>query len=156
LPNAHYLLVGERNSDKEESRRFEAQLHAAGQGSLAGRVHFLGVRRDVDRLLNELTLLVHPARQEPLGRVLLESAASGVPVVATEVGGTREIFPGNRECAWLVPPNDVEALCEALLALVNEDELRISLGKAARHRAEQQFDIRTAVPNLLQHYQALV
>ena len=46
------------------------------------RVHFLGVREDVDRLLNEFTMLVHAARQEPLGRVLLEAMAMGNPVVA--------------------------------------------------------------------------
>jgi glycosyltransferase involved in cell wall biosynthesis len=155
LPNAHYILVGERNSDKDESRRFEAQLHAAGHGLLEGRVHFLGVRRDVDRLLNELTLLVHTARQEPLGRVLLEASACGVAVIATDVGGTREIFPGQRECAWLIPPDDVNALGDAMMTLLCEDTLRLKLGQAARRRAEQQFDIGAAVSGLLSHYRAV-
>ena len=93
LPNVHYVLVGERHSSKGESRQYEMQLHAVAKGALSGRVHFLGFRNDVPRLLNELDLLVHPARQEPLGRVLLEAAAAGVAVIATDVGGTREIFP---------------------------------------------------------------
>ena len=64
-PDVHYLLVGQRWSDKEESHRFEADLHREAAASLGGRVHFLGLRTDVDRLLREATILVHPARQEP-------------------------------------------------------------------------------------------
>jgi glycosyltransferase involved in cell wall biosynthesis len=93
LPHVHYVIVGRRWSDKPESRQFETELHAAATGALAGRVHFLGYRSDVGRILGELCLLVHPARQEPLGRALLEGAASGAAVVATDVGGTPEIFP---------------------------------------------------------------
>ncbi|MEA1950659.1 MAG: glycosyltransferase family 4 protein, partial [Planctomycetota bacterium] len=91
LPDVHYVLVGRRWSEKDEAVRFEADLHAKARR--IGNVHFLGVRDDVPRILNELTILVHPARQEPLGRVLLEAAAAGLPIVATDVGGTREIFP---------------------------------------------------------------
>ena len=155
LPNVHYLIVGTRHSNKEESRRFEDGLRAAALGSLAGRVHFLGVRGDVERLLNELALLAHPARQEPLGRVLLEAAAAGVAVVATDVGGTREIFPENGGAARLVPPDDVEALAAAILELFDNDSLRGRLAAAARRRAEEQFDVRAAVRGLLEHYRAL-
>ena len=103
LPFA-WLIIGQRFSEKEESRQFEAGLHQAGAGPLAGRIHFLGVRDDIPEILNELTLLVHPARQEPLGRVLLEAAAAGVAVVATDVGGTREIFPPESDSACLFRP----------------------------------------------------
>ena len=90
----HWLIVGERTSNKDESRNFESGLRStAAQPPLAGRVHFLGSIADVPRLMTECVLLVHAARQEPLGRVLLEAAASGLAVVATDVGGTREIFP---------------------------------------------------------------
>ncbi len=128
LPNVHFVIVGERWSDKPESRQFEQALRDAATGKLAGRLHFLGFRNDVDRVLNELCLLVHPARQEPLGRVLLEAAASGVPVVATDVGGTREIFPPDREAARLVPPDDPDAMAAAVLELVGDKGLRASLG----------------------------
>ena len=96
----HYVIVGQRHSEKAESRQFatigqgHARLACTQRARAApARVHFLGVRNDVCRLLDELTLLVHPARQEPLGRVLLEAAAAGVAVIATDVGGTPEIFP---------------------------------------------------------------
>jgi glycosyltransferase involved in cell wall biosynthesis len=153
---SHYVIVGERNSDKEESRRFERELHDAVDGVLTGRVHFLGVRRDVCPLLGELTLLVHPARQEPLGRVLLEAAAAGMPVIATDVGGTAEIFPPASRSARLFPSEDDRALGEAILELLGDAELRRSLALAARRRAEEQFDSRLAVAHLLEHYRAVV
>lgn len=155
-PGAHYLIVGQRWSDKDESRRLEAELHAAAEGSLTGRVHFLGVRDDVDRLLNEVDMLVHPARQEPLGRVLLEAAASGVAVVATDVGGTREIFPSECQAACLVPPDDAARLAAAMVELLNDAALRARLGAAARCRAQQAFDVRRTAAGLVRHYREVV
>jgi len=152
LPDVHWLVVGQRWSDKEESRRFEAQLRATAAERLAGRVHFLGPRNDVDRILNELSLLVHPARQEPLGRVLLEAAASGVPIVATDVGGTREIFPDACQAARLIPPNDEAALAEAVLELLADPVARARLGAAARLRAQETFDAKQSAAGLVRHY----
>jgi glycosyltransferase involved in cell wall biosynthesis len=156
LPDLHYLVVGERFSAKAESRRFEAALHAAGGGVLAGRFHFLGYRDDVDRLLGELTLLVHPARQEPLGRVLLEAAAAGVAVIATDVGGTAEIFPPGSHSARLIPSADAAALAAAIMELVRDQPLRCRLAAAARRRAEEAFDVRTAAANLVAQYQTVL
>jgi glycosyltransferase involved in cell wall biosynthesis len=155
-PKVHYLVVGERNSEKGESRRFEHDLREASSGPLRDRVHFLGRRNDVNRLLNELTLLAHPARQEPLGRVLLEAAAAGLAIVATAVGGTPEILPPDGGAARLVPPDDVAKLSAAMLELLGDQPLRLRLAAAARRRADGQFDIRTAVAGLLQHYEALM
>jgi len=152
LPNVHFVIVGERWSDKPESRQFEQALRDAATDKLAGRLHFLGLRNDVDRVLNELSLLVHPARQEPLGRVLLEAAASGVAVVATDVGGTREIFPPDCKAARLVPPDDPDAMAAAVLELMGDEGLRASLAAAARRRAETAFDAERTTAALVEHY----
>jgi glycosyltransferase involved in cell wall biosynthesis len=151
-PNSHYLIVGERNSGKSESRQFESALGGAARGPLNGQVHFLGRRGDIPQLLTELTLLVHTARQEPLGRVLLEAAAAGVAVVATDVGGTGEIFPAESGAARLAPPDDASWLASAILELLGNRESRNRLGAAARRCAEEQFDIRKTVGKLIRHY----
>ncbi len=156
LPTVHYLIVGERWSDKTESRQFERELRAAAAGKPAGRVHFLGYRDDVDRILNELCLVVHPSRQEPLGRVLLEAAASGVAVVATDVGGTREIFPPPCEAARLVLPDDPEMIAAAVLELVGNEKLRGRLGSAARRRAQEAFEVECTTAGLLKHYREVM
>jgi glycosyltransferase involved in cell wall biosynthesis len=156
VPDSHFLIIGERNSDKDESRQFEQSLRDSACGALAGRVHFLGRRSDVPLLLNELTLLVHTARQEPLGRVLLEAAAVGRAVVATDVGGTREIFPVESGAARLVTANDADGLASTLLEVLENRELRGGLAVAARRRAEEQFDVRQAADGLMRHYRAAI
>jgi glycosyltransferase involved in cell wall biosynthesis len=157
VPHVHWLVVGERTSNKEESREFESLVRSiADEQPLAGRVHFLGSRSDVSRLLNECQLLVHAARQEPLGRVLLEAAASGLAVVATDVGGTREIFPRQADAAVLVPPDNRSALADATLNLLKDDSRRTQLGHAARKRAESAFDIRDTVARLIDQYHAVM
>jgi glycosyltransferase involved in cell wall biosynthesis len=157
LPDVHWLVVGERTSEKEESIEFERRLHdLAAEPPLVGRVHFLGRRNDVATLLNECTILVHAARQEPLSRVLLEAAASGVPIVATEVGGTREIFPTEAEGAVLVPPDDRDALARAMTELLRDDARRVTLGRAARGRGQAAFDVRDASRRLIDEYLTLV
>ena len=151
-----FLVVGQRYSQKAEALEYERQVQlAAATGALCGRVHLLGVRTDVPRLLNEITLLAHPARQEPLGRVLLEAAAAGLAVVATDVGGTREIFPPAWDAAVLVPPDDSAALAAGMLQLLDDAPRRAAIGQAARARAEQAFDARQAAEGLAQHYREL-
>lgn len=91
---------------KAETVEHEQELHRiAAEAGLAARVHWWA-RETTCRAFCGLTLLVHTPRQEPLGRVLLEAAASGVPIAASDVGGTREIFSGEAEDgAVLVPPD---------------------------------------------------
>jgi glycosyltransferase involved in cell wall biosynthesis len=157
VSDADWLIVGERTSNKDESREFESQLRSvAAEKPLLGRVHFLGARSDIARIMNECDLLVHAARQEPLGRVLLEAAASGLPVVATDVGGTREIFPAEADGAVLLPPDDCQALAQAVLLLLNDDDRRQRLSVAARRRAESAFDMRHAAARLIEQYQTLL
>ena len=153
-PDVHVVVVGERNSDKDEARAFEAELHAQAAATLPGRVHWLGRRTDVADLLPELYALAHAARQEPLGRVLLEAAACGLPVVATRVGGTAEIFPAGE--ARLVEVDDPAALGHALGEVLADAALTARLGAASRARAESAFDARVASANLTALYRQVV
>jgi len=157
LPEVHWLIVGERTSTKDEARDFEALVRRiAAEPLLAGRVHFLGQRDDVSRLLPECDLLVHAARQEPLGRVLLEAAASGVPVVARDVGGNREIFPSETDGAILVERSSQLTFSQAVHTLLRNEGRRKSLGAAGRQRAETAFDIRSAAARLIEQYRAVL
>lgn len=148
LPNAHYLLAGQRCSDKQESREFEriviGRLQSIGDGR---HLHLMGYRDDMPGLMNAADVLVHAAQQEPLGRVLLEAAASGLPIIATHVGGTQEILP-NQQSALLIPPADHETLAEAILRMANDAELRSRLTKYARSRMLEVFSIEAAARNL--------
>ncbi len=152
-PDVHFLIVGQRYSQKPEAKTYERQLReAASRGALIGRVHFLGIRDDIDLILNEMTLYVHAARQEPLGRVLLEAGASGTPIVATDVGGTREIFPPDSATALLVSPSAPETLAQAILQLLDDPAAARKMGSLARERIARLFDAETAARRLAGHY----
>lgn len=155
LPQAHFVMVGARYSEKPEARQFERDVQATFAAGLAKRVHWLGVRTDVPAILNECDLLVHTARQEPLGRVLLEAAASGLPVVATDVGGTREIFPGPA-LARIVAAGDADALAAAMVDLARHPDAARSLAERARAEIERRFDRRLAGAGLVRHYRQLL
>jgi glycosyltransferase involved in cell wall biosynthesis len=156
-PSHRILIVGQRHSEKKEVCQLESRLRlAANRAPLAGRTFFLGRRNDVHRFLNELTLLVHPARQEPLGRVLLESAASGIPIVATDVGGTSEIFPIDENAACLVPAGDPQQISRATIQLLSDDDRRRNVGAAARRIVEARFGARQASQGLVKHYQSVL
>ncbi|MBW3539531.1 MAG: glycosyltransferase [Planctomycetes bacterium] len=150
LPQAHYVLVGERLSRKPESVAFERSVQQRFEAAgMADRLHRLGSRDDVAVLMNEADLLVHAAHQEPLGRVLLEAAAAGLPIVATDVGGTREIL-SNGVSARLVPPARPDLLAAAIVELAHSDELRRSFADAARERVERDFSIDGAAHRLVE------
>lgn len=141
LPHVHYIVIGERHSSKDETVQLDRSLSAIfAAAGMAGRLHRLGRRNDVPQLLNEVDLLIHPARQEPFGRVLLEAAASGVPIVATDTGGTREMLP-DESAAWLVPPNDATALAAAIREACLNQDARAQRSTNARDIIESRFAI---------------
>lgn len=151
-PNTHVVIVGQRYSQKAEALAFERHVHAlANDARLSRRVHWLGVRTDIAELLRELSIYVHAARQEPLGRVLLEAAASGTAIVATDAGGTSEIFPVESESAEIVPAGSNEELARAMERLLGDLPRAAALGAKARLRAAQ-FDVQDVARKLAGHY----
>lgn len=154
-PHVHVLVLGTRHSTKPETVEFERRLHRiVDGGGAADRVHFLGTRDDLATLMPQFDVLLHTARQEPLGRVLLEAAACGVPVIATDVGGTREIFPREQgDGATLVPSGDPIAAAEAMSLLLDNADLRRRIGVAGRRRIETAFSAEKSAAGLLEQYQ---
>jgi len=154
-PQARLLVVGERYSDKPETVALEQNLRRRANGPpLAGKVVFLGARDDMPRLMNEAAALVHAAMQEPLGRVLLEAAASGLPVVATDAGGTREIFLTDRH-ALLAPPQDATALASGVLSVLQDPSAAAARAAQARAHVCRHFTVRQAVQGMAETYQPM-
>jgi glycosyltransferase involved in cell wall biosynthesis len=87
---------------------------------------------------------------------LLESAASGLPAIATNVGGTREIFPPESDAAVLVERDNYIAVAEAATMLLKDTSRRKQLGENARQRAAMAFDIRVAAASLISHYRSVL
>jgi glycosyltransferase involved in cell wall biosynthesis len=136
VPQARFALAG----DGELRGAVEAAAEAAG---LRGRFHLLGWRDDVPDLLAAADVFLHTARWEGLPRVLAEALASGVPVVATDVDGAREVVAEGVN-GHLCRAGDVAALAERVVDLLGDPERRRRLGEAGR-RSVAEFDIRDMV-----------
>lgn len=156
--NLFLAIVGQRNSKKQEAIEYEQQCHELVQKlGLSKHVLFLGRRNDVASLLNESILVLHSARQEPLGRVLLEASASGCPIVATDVGGTREILSGLDAMDDLIcPMDDPESMAMRAIRLLNDNDFYGQVGKSLRDQAVNKFDIVNSAAVTEQLYEELI
>ncbi|MDB5619399.1 glycosyltransferase [Tardiphaga sp.] len=87
---------------------------------LGDRVHFLGRRSDVPRLMRAVDAVVHPSIDpEPFGRTLVEAMLAGVPVIATDAGAASDILQAGR-AGTLVPPGDADALAAAIINIMSK------------------------------------
>ncbi len=105
---------------------------------VAGDVHFLGKRDDMDRLLSVSDVLVLPSELESFGLVALEAMASEVPVIATRVGGVSEVVDDGTD-GFLLAVGDTEAMADAASRLLEDEALRVRMGKAGREHAGRSF-----------------
>ena len=132
----------------------EAALAAAPADHRAA-VHLLGPRDDVPALMREWDLFVLPSRTEGISNTILEAMASGLPVLATAVGGNPELVVDG-ETGRLVPRDDPEAMAEALAALLADPAALRGMGAAGRARAEERFSIEAMVAKYLSLYDQLL
>ncbi len=118
-------------------------------------VRFLGGRDDVANLYRAADLLVFPSRAEGCPNAVLEAMASGLPVVASDVAGNREVLGGDGKVGRLVPVESPGALADAVAALMTAPALRRELGTAGRARVLEQFDIQRVGARYLSMYEGL-
>ena len=138
MPGVHALVVGGALFSGEGP--YEAELRARTElPALAGRVHMLGARDDVPRLLSACDVVVHPSvLAEPFGRVVVEAMLASRPVVATRAGGVPEVVTDG-ETGVLVPPGDAQMLGEALEALRRDAKRSATLASRGAAHARERF-----------------
>lgn len=148
VPEAHLAIVG----DGELRTRLEGEVERL---RLAPRVHFAGWWTDMSEVLADLEVVALTSRNEGTPVSLIEALAAGRPVVATDVGGVR--FVVDHEATGLVcPPGSPEAVGEALLRLLEDEDMRKRMGAEGRSRVSGRFshlrllrDIRALYAELL-------
>ena len=147
LEDTHLVLVGGPIYDTTAERGYAEELvrrvrrsSASGarrQQPLSDRIHFVKFDPEPWRLYPEFDLVVHfSTRPEPFGRVIAEAMASGVPVIAADAGGPRDIVEDG-VTGWRVPPGDVMALAERIVGAFEADTG--PMRAAARRAAEERF-----------------
>jgi len=127
VPNARFVIVG----DGELMNALQLRTSELGLDSV---VRLTGERKDIPSVMAALDLFALSSLNEGLGRVLVEAMASGVPVVATSVGGVPEVLSSG-EYGVLVPSGDPRSLADAIVRLLRDEQERRRLGAKGRTRA---------------------
>lgn len=147
FPNTSFVIVGDgplRRELESIPRRLK----------IAQNVIFTGYYEDVSKVLSICDIKVLPSLTEGFGLAIVEAMAMGKPIIATNVGGIKEILKDGG-CGLLVPPRDPEALAEKIIYLLrNEDEAK-RLGIIAKEESKK-YDINLYIPKLERLYSVLV
>lgn len=127
-------------------------VELASRLGVSGRVAFLGSFPRVEELLAISDLFVLPSSQESFGLAALEAMASGVPVIATRIGGIPEVV-SDQETGLLFDVGDVAGMAQGTLRLLGDQALYARMAAAARARAVNTFSETTVVPKYLEAYE---
>ncbi len=148
--DAELWVVGER-LDSDHAGSIHAAIAAVERDpTLATRIRLLGYRQDVPALLRAADVFVLPSHREGMPRSIIEAMLSGLPVVATDIRGSREeVVDG--ETGKLVPVGDPAALAAALNAFALDPELRRRSGAAGLARARALYVEDAVIARQLRH-----
>lgn len=143
-PDAILLIVGDgpARGDIEQ---------AVAAADLEDSVRFLGRREDVGEILPLVDGVVSASVDEALPTALIEAGACGLPVVATDAGGTREIVEDGVN-GRLVPVRDIPALAQALVDVIDDPHQAARYGAAGRALVEEKYSMTTWVDKLVALY----
>jgi glycosyltransferase involved in cell wall biosynthesis len=155
-PDVCLLLVG---SPKFTNRaaRWDAKAYMSRLEQLVSslgvkeQVRFLGERDDVPEVLRAADIVLVPSWEEPFGMCVIEAMAMELPVLATNVGGPKEVITHERD-GLLLPPREPARWAAAANRLLHETGLRTSLGRAARERVVEQMSTEDYVERVLDGY----
>jgi glycosyltransferase involved in cell wall biosynthesis len=132
-------IVGERLTSDHAGGIGAALAAAQADPVLKSRIRLLGYRSDVPELLRAADIFTLPSHREGMPRSIVEAMLTGLPVVATDIRGSREeVNDGNT--GLLVPVRDPKALAAALQRLAGDPALRAKLGAAGLARARDLYD----------------
>jgi len=133
-PDVVFWLVGDTDSGNPTSLTSDQIKTWESEGL----VTWLGYREDVPQLLQQSDIVCLPSYREGFGKVLIEAGAAQRAVVTTNVPGCRESIENGRN-GLLVEPRDVMALTQALITLLDNNDLRTAMAAEGRHRVENEF-----------------
>jgi glycosyltransferase involved in cell wall biosynthesis len=148
LDPSRYVLVviGAEDPDKRDALSKDLLARARADG-----VRFLGHRDDVDALYAAMDVFVLASHREGYPRAAMEAAAMGLPVVATDIRGCREVVqPGQN--GLVVPLRDASSIADSIVLLGNSAGLRAAMGGAGRALARDRFDERNVARTVLDTY----
>ena len=150
-PEVVLAVVGPADPDKGDALTDDDVAEARRHGNVV----FAGGRDDVDELYAAFDLFVLPSYREGFPRSAMEAAASGLPVVATDIRGCRQVV-ADGETGLLVPLHDAPALADAIARLADDPAERERMGAAGIAKARAEFDDRAVVATTLAVYERVL
>jgi glycosyltransferase involved in cell wall biosynthesis len=148
-PKVIFLLVGAKLDNRR--RYWSALKQQTARLGLERDVIFTGRRSDVPQLLQAMTVYVHPSEAEACPMAVLEASASGLPVVASDVGGTREIVK-HGITGLLIEPRRPSEIVDAVSRLLASPEVARGMGMAGAQRMSRFFSLDACVQEHAQLY----
>jgi glycosyltransferase involved in cell wall biosynthesis len=149
LPESVLLIAGVGPFQKE-------LMKLAGELELDSSVRFLGLREDVHKLMNAADAFVISSSWEGLPMALLEASASELPVIATDVGGNRDVIVAGKS-GFLVKPNDIDDLANSMGAMSSLTATQLSeMGRAGRSYIEAHYSMENIVNTWEDVYRGLL
>jgi glycosyltransferase involved in cell wall biosynthesis len=149
-PEVRIIVVGPEEPDKHDAITAGEIADAKRSGVL-----FLGMRDDLEVLYAAFDLVLLASHREGFSRSGMEAAAMGLPIIATDIRGTRPVVePGSN--GLLFPVGDVQALVDGVAALATDSERRIAMGDRGRRKALSEFDERRVIETTLELYERLL
>ncbi|MBI5788219.1 MAG: glycosyltransferase family 4 protein [Candidatus Schekmanbacteria bacterium] len=146
------MVIGEDRSRRQNYLHKMQQI--IEEEGIGPDVILTGALENIPAVMNSLDIFVLPSLWEGLARTLLEALACGKPIVATKAGGNPEQVE-NGVNGFLTPLKDPTGLAEAIISLLVNDEQRLKFGKAARKKAEGEFDLNNNVAQIENIYHQL-
>jgi glycosyltransferase involved in cell wall biosynthesis/ADP-heptose:LPS heptosyltransferase len=140
-------------ADKFKTDYFNHLKTLVTRFALQYNVQFVGYRQDIESVLKDARLLVAPSViEESFGRVIIEAFACGVPVVATKVGGFKEIIEDGKD-GILVDPKDPQQITDTILKLLNDPTLAQNLALNARKKVDTSYTIEKCLKQTAEVYE---
>jgi glycosyltransferase involved in cell wall biosynthesis len=150
-PNIEFWLAGDVDPGNPDS----ACPRDIEQWRRDGALRVLGHVDDMPGLLSQIDIVTLPTTYgEGVPRILLEAAAAGLPIIASDSAGCREIV-NHRRNGLLIPPNDHQALAAAVMELASDPAMRQRMGEIGRERAVSEFDERSVIERTIAVYRTV-
>lgn len=149
-PKARFVVVGRNDPSKPDALDEAEVVRAREMGVL-----FIGYRKDVADILKAMDIFVLASRREGFPRAAMEASATGLPVIATNIRGCRQVVDHD-ESGYLYEVGDTRQLANHLVHLADNPPIRQEMGVKAIAKAKKDFDVNTVIGITLTHYQRLL
>lgn len=147
-PNLHLIIAGSGSLESDLKRRID-------ELELEDRVHIIGHIRNTEDLYREASLFVLSSQTEGSPIALIEAMAFSVPIITTSVGAIPEMVQFGKE-AYIIPPDNLSALTEAIDYLVSHPEERIKLGDSGRNKYIKNYNSNVMAKNYIEKYNSIL